>query len=194
MSPSGSQNGPKVASGTPWEGEISLGNFSGAPGRSQCLLFSAPGEQPRSSQSPGTAREQPRSSKGAAQEQQGSSQSPETAREQPSAQKQLGSSHRPNGVSKSTWKPRARRSQLRDPQNRLPSALGEPPGRKKNFGNFQKRPRGILERFHKKRDPSGRVRSRPATHPQKQLGSSQEQQGSSQSPETAREQPRSSQG
>ena len=105
------------------------------------------------------------SATGAAQEQQGSSQSPETAREQPSAQKQLGSSHRPNGVSKSTWKPRARRSQLRDPQNRLPSALGEPPGRKKNFGNFQKRPRGILERFHKKRDPSGRVRSRAPTHP-----------------------------
>ena len=34
----------------------------------------------------------------------------------------------PKIVTERTWKPRARRSQLRDLQNRCPSALGEPPG------------------------------------------------------------------
>ena len=61
----------------------------------------------------------------------------------------------PKIVTERTWKPRARRSQLRDLQNRCPSALGEPPGPKKNFGSFQKRPRGILERFWQKSRPGG---------------------------------------
>ena len=43
--------------------------------------------------------------------------------------------------------------------------LGSLRAEKKNFGNFQKRPRGILERFHKKRGPSGRVRTRAPSHP-----------------------------
>ena len=62
----------------------------------------------------------------------------------------------PKTVTERTWKPRARRSQLRDLQNRCPSALGEPPGAKKNFGSFQKRPRGILERFWQKAGPGRR--------------------------------------
>ena len=45
----------------------------------------------------------------------------------------------PKLVTERKWKPRARRSQLRDLQNRCPSALGEPPGRNTNLGNSQKR-------------------------------------------------------
>ena len=37
----------------------------------------------------------------------------------------------PKIVIKTKWKPRARRSRLRDPENRFRSALGEPPGQKK---------------------------------------------------------------
>ena len=34
---------PKALPGTPWEGEISLGNFSGAPPEDNNEFFSAPG-------------------------------------------------------------------------------------------------------------------------------------------------------
>ena len=51
---------------------------------------------------------------------------------------------KPKIDSKTTWKPRARRSPLRESKNRFRSALGEPPGPKKNFGNFAKRPGGIF--------------------------------------------------
>ena len=34
---------PKALPGTPWEGEISLGNFSGGPPEDNCDFFSAPG-------------------------------------------------------------------------------------------------------------------------------------------------------
>ena len=47
-------------------------------------------------------------------------------------------------VRKTSWEPRARRSTLRASKNRSPSALGEPPGSKKIFGNFQKRPRRVF--------------------------------------------------
>ena len=63
----------------------------------------------------------------------------------------------PKVVTERTWKPRARRSQLRDLQNRCPSALGDPPGPKKNFGSFQKRPRGILERLLAKKSTRGSI-------------------------------------
>ena len=55
----------------------------------------------------------------------------------------------PKIVTKTTWKPRARTSPLRESRNRFWSALGEPPGPKNNFGKCQKRARGILERFFK---------------------------------------------
>ena len=41
MSPKGSQNGAQ--SGTPWEGEISLGNFSEGPPEDSNAFFSPPG-------------------------------------------------------------------------------------------------------------------------------------------------------
>ena len=45
---------------------------------------------------------------------------------------------------KTTWTPRARARTHRESKNRFGSALGQPPGRKKNFGNFQKRPGKIF--------------------------------------------------
>ena len=108
----------------------------------------------------------------------------------------------PEIVIKSTWKPRARRSQLRDPQNRLPSALGEPPGRKKTLVTSKSAQEEFWSDFTKKETPagvsdpvlrltprnsSGAARSsKGAARAQKQLGSS---------PGAARgEQPRSSKG
>ena len=49
-----------------------------------------------------------------------------------------GSFLEPKAVRKTTWKPRARRSQLRDLENRFPSALGEPPGPKKKLWSLPK--------------------------------------------------------